>query len=421
VCVFFITDGYHTINGKITDKAVTNEIISKFSQNCSRDLYYGIGLGTVNDHDSELLSSLFTNFTGCPTGTDILNAITGYAFSASSVIITNVKIQFSREINHCYEIKTSLKKSNCNDLTDNLTYELDKFDISTMIPFALIPKDNVGQNVSMPLLIQLSGLLHDGQHISFEYDINENMHINSENDVFIVKYYEFQDKYINTMSNDVISQSKCKIELEQLLIELNSSIPHKSHITYPLYQDLVSNISASMQNIQSYHISQLSKDDFSAFLRLGSALVQHQMSNYTSNTAARSNSIAITTQYSTIAPIIPDEIFPQASVAEDTGVINCKVCLAEPVTMMYLPCKHSCVCKGCAPHVNVCPICRGNIRGIKELSVNDSCMKCHTNIPNVMYYPCSHVIVCNVCVKQKKSQICEQCLSQFTKTIKMFI
>merc|ERR1719483_683716 len=40
----------------------------------------------------------------------------------------------------------------------------------------------------------------------------------------------------------------------------------------------------------------------------------------------------------------------------------CKICLDREVSQIFLPCGHSICCNKCAIGLQICPICRGNIR-----------------------------------------------------------
>ncbi|XP_052080097.1 baculoviral IAP repeat-containing protein 7-like isoform X2 [Mytilus californianus] len=42
---------------------------------------------------------------------------------------------------------------------------------------------------------------------------------------------------------------------------------------------------------------------------------------------------------------------------------TCKICLDEPVTIVFLPCGHMAACINCAPALRRCPICRAFIKG----------------------------------------------------------
>ena len=41
---------------------------------------------------------------------------------------------------------------------------------------------------------------------------------------------------------------------------------------------------------------------------------------------------------------------------------RCDVCYMDEKNALLLPCKHNCVCIGCAKDVISCPICRGNVK-----------------------------------------------------------
>ncbi|XP_071160648.1 baculoviral IAP repeat-containing protein 7-A-like [Mytilus edulis] len=42
---------------------------------------------------------------------------------------------------------------------------------------------------------------------------------------------------------------------------------------------------------------------------------------------------------------------------------TCKICLDEPVSIVFLPCGHMAACINCAPALRRCPICRAFIKG----------------------------------------------------------
>ncbi|XP_076113470.1 putative inhibitor of apoptosis isoform X2 [Mytilus galloprovincialis] len=42
---------------------------------------------------------------------------------------------------------------------------------------------------------------------------------------------------------------------------------------------------------------------------------------------------------------------------------TCKICLDEPVAIVFLPCGHMAACINCAPALRRCPICRAFIKG----------------------------------------------------------
>ena len=43
--------------------------------------------------------------------------------------------------------------------------------------------------------------------------------------------------------------------------------------------------------------------------------------------------------------------------------VICKVCLDAPATGVLIPCGHVCACDSCYPQINICPICRAQIKG----------------------------------------------------------
>jgi len=52
--------------------------------------------------------------------------------------------------------------------------------------------------------------------------------------------------------------------------------------------------------------------------------------------------------------------------ADDSNTV-CVVCLTEPRDTLVMPCRHMCLCSGCAESVSrqgTCPICRTRIEGL---------------------------------------------------------
>ncbi|CAN1837524.1 Probable E3 ubiquitin-protein ligase LOG2 [Linum perenne] len=54
---------------------------------------------------------------------------------------------------------------------------------------------------------------------------------------------------------------------------------------------------------------------------------------------------------------------------------ECVICLSEPRDTTVLPCRHMCMCSGCAKvlkfQTNRCPICRQPVERLMEIKVND--------------------------------------------------
>ncbi|KAF8079469.1 hypothetical protein N665_1026s0026, partial [Sinapis alba] len=53
---------------------------------------------------------------------------------------------------------------------------------------------------------------------------------------------------------------------------------------------------------------------------------------------------------------------------------ECVICLTEPRDTTVLPCRHMCMCSGCAKllrfQTNLCPICRQPVDKLLEITVN---------------------------------------------------
>ncbi|KAK9125965.1 hypothetical protein Scep_014811 [Stephania cephalantha] len=55
---------------------------------------------------------------------------------------------------------------------------------------------------------------------------------------------------------------------------------------------------------------------------------------------------------------------------------ECVICLSEPRDTTVLPCRHMCMCNGCARHLKLqrhrCPICRQPVEQLLEIEVSNS-------------------------------------------------
>lgn len=74
-----------------------------------------------------------------------------------------------------------------------------------------------------------------------------------------------------------------------------------------------------------------------------------------------------------IRPLNNSEIPPKLPTSNDTNLeenderrlknVECKICMAEEMGVVFLPCGHLLSCVYCAPAISQCPLCRETIRG----------------------------------------------------------
>merc|ERR1712083_314704 len=50
------------------------------------------------------------------------------------------------------------------------------------------------------------------------------------------------------------------------------------------------------------------------------------------------------------------------AVNNDEIVLDCNICLGSPANVVLLPCRHCCCCYECYKQIEVCPMCRNQIR-----------------------------------------------------------
>jgi len=68
------------------------------------------------------------------------------------------------------------------------------------------------------------------------------------------------------------------------------------------------------------------------------------------------------------------EIFGLENADSDGSAKDCVICMTEPRDTTVLPCRHMCLCSGCAEVLrhqsNKCPICRSTVKSMVEIKVN---------------------------------------------------
>ncbi|KAK4799070.1 hypothetical protein SAY86_024435 [Trapa natans] len=54
----------------------------------------------------------------------------------------------------------------------------------------------------------------------------------------------------------------------------------------------------------------------------------------------------------------------------DTNRMSCKACKAKVVSVLFLPCRRLCLCKGCEGTINICPICQAKRCASVEVNIS---------------------------------------------------
>lgn len=413
--VIFITDGYHSQRDEIP------ELIDNFTK-YDTSKYYSVGLGISGDYDHELMGKLFTNFVGCPNQESVSDNVIRSAFSGTSTILKNVQISFSDNIT---EIKTSLKK------IDN-HYVIDKLDLSTKIPFYFKVNDNLPTNLTI-----IGSDTHNVQNV-YNFDLNKNFVENQYTNLF-EKYFELEQEYLQIIEHSE-SQISCKLQLDALNVILANIIKNNQEYLgelLPFYSNLVSKINNFIANIGGIHVTQLNDNEFKHWLHLGSVAIRHASSNVVVPNLSRQTSVSMTRSINRTQSEYPRDLpIPKlhrrtslrqlsiplphmlSTISEES---MCKICFANPIQVMSLPCKHVTSCIECVRHMNKCPICRVTIESGKELNAREKCFKCGLHIPNILFLPCSHVVVCEDCVTKKVSTICNKCGEYFNSYCKLYV
>lgn len=420
--VIFITDGYHSQRDEIP------ELIDNFTKyDTSR--YYSVGLGISGDYDHELMGKLFTNFVGCPNKESVSDNIIRSAFSGTSTILKNVQISFSDNVT---EIKTSLEKVDTH-------YVVDKLDLSTKIPFYF--------QIVESGFVTITGINTNGENTIYTFNLNDKLVENPIINLF-EKYFDLEKEYLQIIEHSE-SQVSCKLQLKALKVIITDIIKNNGERLgdlLPFYTNLQTKINNFISNVDGIHVTQLDNDEFKHWLNLGSVAIRHASANVVVPQLSRQTSINMTqtinrghSHYAQDIPMphpvplrrginirhvsapirAPNPMQHMLSTISEESM--CKICFANPIQVMALPCKHVTSCIGCTRHMNQCPICRQTIEAGKELKVGSKCFKCKLHVPNILFLPCSHVVVCEDCVTKKVSSICNKCGERFGSYCKLYV
>jgi hypothetical protein len=447
----FATDGK---NGEVKKNP---QIVEYFTSSKFKDIYLGIGLGSVgDDYDGELLNSMFgENFNGCPLSEDVVSSIVDYSFSGVSVLLKNVSIKFSDDILEKYDVSIPLMK---NMLTGE--YKLDILNISSKIPFCLTLKSEQIIDLMASNSVKISGINGEKNQVSTVWNLIETTKLpTTENAEAIANecnlyynYFSF-NKRLETLNykTAILSRDTYTISVKTLLAEVLKIKVSETHCLFSFYESLVQKLNSLNTEVGSVHTQSLSDIEFEHFLQYGN---MQFLSMSSCRRQTSSNSRQITRQISSShqqqihalqntpllhlpllirqinEPILLDNLsgIIQKSFATEgnnnNNIIMCLICCTKPVDILCLPCKHASLCEGCIRDVKcsvTCVVCRDPIDSITKITVGlDNCVttKC-PNIPNVIYYPCRHVVSCKKCSKERTE--CQYCKSQIEKKVNVFI
>lgn len=105
-----------------------------------------------------------------------------------------------------------------------------------------------------------------------------------------------------------------------------------------------------------------------------------------------------------LSPPAPSASLSTPHKTQECGSVLCAVCMVNKKNVMFVPCKHVCVCVDCYQVMNQqqlsCPLCRQDILNIVAVKGTNSgiCMSCNQNEAKCCLLPCSHLVVCENCV-----------------------
>ncbi len=417
VSVFFLTDGYHN------DQTNKSSMISEFSMSPHRSLYYGMGLGTVDMYDAELLMSLFkTQVSGSPTSNDILTGIIDVSFSGFIDMYKNTIFTPNEALLKSYTVSTTLENG-------DMGYMIKSFNVSKRVPFFLMKKSESEEMESEETKMGSEETkLSDeaGFDVTYEFDdalsfihfpllTSDSVPLEGK---FVQRYFESVNKYKTLLvQGELITPIEMNIRMKTLLTVLSSPPVPEDHPISDYHNDLVMQIKSFTQNFTA---RSMNSAEYSALCSLGSAQADRQISEM----ALRSVTEKLSRNISTTVTLQSEQSRMSPTMEIET---KCSICLEGSLEAMTLPCKHVSMCHKCAKTSletsDKCPVCRQDISSVVVVTVSRPdgiCMGCNKYRVNTIFRPCSHVVMCDNCVTRRLKS-CPDCSTPIEKILRVYV
>ena len=83
---------------------------------------------------------------------------------------------------------------------------------------------------------------------------------------------------------------------------------------------------------------------------------------------------------------------------DDDDDDECKICMENPISVCFLPCKHFRLCADCAISVDDCPFCKRVISHKFKVKFENKCQMCfEKHKSTICFLPCKHLQLCAYC------------------------
>jgi hypothetical protein len=230
--VLFMTDGMN--NNKDDNPNMINHML----KSGLKQHYIGIGMGTIQEYDVELMSSLFPTVKPCPTGEEITEIILDSTLSKFITAFKNVKITIPAIIRENYNVLSTIESNSENN------YELPYISMSQTIPFLFVPK----KPIEIDIFFEIS--FNIGDNIINEI-IKVSDVIDLHGDNYTKNYFNLLKEYKNIieemgMAVDMEKKKLLKTKFDNLLSRIEKSVPKYDYCIAELHKNLLTEIKSAL-------------------------------------------------------------------------------------------------------------------------------------------------------------------------------
>jgi hypothetical protein len=230
--VLFMTDG---MNNQKEDNPI---MIDHMIKSGLKQHYIGIGMGTIQEYDVELMSSLFPTVKPCPSGEEITEIILDSTLSKFISAFKNVKITIPTIVKENYDVLSTIESNSENN------YELAYISMSQTIPFLFSPKKANESNIFFEISLNI------GDNIINEI-IKVSDVINLHGNNYTKNYFNLLKEYKNIIEEmgrtvDMEKKKLLKIKFDDLLSRIEKSVPKYDYYITELHKNLLTEIKSAL-------------------------------------------------------------------------------------------------------------------------------------------------------------------------------
>jgi len=230
--VLFMTDG---MNNKNEDNP---KMINHMLKSGLKHHYIGIGMGTIQEYDIELMSSLFPTVKPCPTGEEITEIILDSTLSKFITAFKNVKITIPHIVQEKYNVLSTIVSNSENN------YELPYISMAQTIPFLFVPKKHMEIDILLEISFNIGGSI-----INEIIKVTDCVDLHSNN--YTKNYFNLLKEYKNIieemgMAIDMEKKKLLKTNFDNLLSRIEKSVPKYNYYITELHKNLLTEIKSAL-------------------------------------------------------------------------------------------------------------------------------------------------------------------------------